>query len=165
MRALFIFGVVASFANLAGAAEDKKIDVSTIIAKADAEKILGEPVNDARIRNMDGQDGYYSKCTYSTMNPGKSLILRVYQAAPGAPGPRKQFEMLKTDGIALKPVTGLGDKAGVFSGGTESGPVKGIMLYVVRGNAFVTVGVGGIVDEVAALDKAKGVARKILAKL
>lgn len=165
MRALFIFGVVATFANLAGAAEDKKIDVSTIIAKADAEKILGEPVNDARIRNMDGQDGYYSKCTYSTMNPGKSLILRVYQAAPGAPGPRKQFEMLKTDGIALKPVTGLGDKAGVFSGGTESGPVKGIMLYVVRGNAFVTVGVGGIVDEVAALDKAKGVARKILAKL
>ena len=165
MRAFFIFGVVATFANLAGAAEDKKIDVSTIIAKADAEKILGEPVNDARIRNMDGQDGYYSKCTYSTMNPGKSLILRVYQAAPGAPGPRKQFEMLKTDGIALKPVTGLGDKAGVFSGGTESGPVKGIMLYVVRGNAFVTVGVGGIVDEVAALDKAKGVARKILAKL
>jgi hypothetical protein len=165
MRALFIFAFVAVVANLAGAAEEKKIDVSTIVVKADAEKILGEPVNDARIRNMDGQDGYYSKCTYSTVNPGKSLILRVYQAAPGAPGPRKQFEMLKTDGIALKPVTGLGDKAGVFSGGTETGPVKGIMLYVVRGNAFVTVGVSGIVDEVAALDKAKGIARKILAKL
>lgn len=164
MRAFFIFGLVAAVANLAGAAEDKKIDVSTIVVKADAEKILGEPVNDARIRNMDGQDGYYSKCTYSSMNPGKSLILRVYQAAPGAPGPRKQFEMLKSGGIALKPVTGLGDKAGVFSGGTESGPVKGIMLYVARGNAFVTVGVGGIVDEVAALDKAKGIARKILAK-
>jgi hypothetical protein len=164
MRVLFIFGLVAVLTNLAGAAEDKKIDVSTIVVKADAEKILGEPVNDARIRNMDGQDGYYSKCTYSSMNPGKSLILRVYQAGPGAPGPRKQFEMLKSGGIALKPVTGLGDKAGVFSGGTESGPVKGIMLYVARGNAFVTVGVGGIVDEVAALDKAKGIARKILAK-
>jgi hypothetical protein len=165
MRALLIFGLVVVVANLTGAAEEKKIDVSTIVVKVDAEKILGEPVNDARIRNMDGQDGYYSKCTYSTMNPGKSLILRVYQAAPGAPGPRKQFEMLKTDGIALKPVAGLGDKAGVFSGGTETGPVKGIMLYVVRGNAFVTVGVSGIVDEVAALDKAKGIARKILAKL
>jgi hypothetical protein len=165
MRAFFIIGLAAVVANLAGAAEEKKIDVSTIVVKTDAEKILGEPVNDARIRNMDGQDGYYSKCTYSTTNPGKSLILRVYQAAPGAPGPRKQFEMLKTDGIALKPVTGLGDKAGVFSGGTESGPVKGIMLYVARGSAFVTVGVGGIVDEVAALDKAKGIARKILAKL
>ena len=164
MRAFFIFGLAAAVANLAGAAEDKKIDVSTIVVKADAEKILGEPVNDARIRNMDGQDGYYSKCTYSSVNPGKSLILRVYQAAPDAPGPRKQFEMLKSGGIALKPVTGLGDKAGVFSGGTESGPAKGIMLYVVRGNAFVTVGVGGIVDEVAALDKAKGIARKILAK-
>ena len=164
MRAFYIFGLAAAIATFAGAAEDKKIDVSTIVVKADAEKILGEPVNDARIRNMDGQDGYYSKCTYSSMNPGKCLILRVYQAASGAPGPRKQFEMLKSGGIALKPVTGLGDKAGVFSGGTESGPVKGIMLYVVRGNAFVTVGVGGIVDEVAALDKAKGIARKILAK-
>jgi hypothetical protein len=165
MKAFFIFSLAAAVANFAGAAEDKKIDVSAIVVKADAEKLLGEPVNDARIRNMDGQDGYYSKCTYSSVNPGKSLILRLYQAAPGAPGPRKQFEMLKTDGIALKPVTGLGDKAGVFSGGTESGPVKGIMLYVVRGNAFVTVGVGGIVDEVTALDKAKGIARKILAKL
>ena len=164
MRVLFIFGLVAVLTNLAGAAEDKKIDVSMIVVKADAEKILGEPVNDARIRNMDGQDGYYSKCTYSSVNPGKSLILRVYQAGPGAPGPRKQFEMLKSGGILLKPVTSLGDKAGVFSGGTESGPVKGIMLYVARGNAFVTVGVGGIVDEVAALDKAKGIARKILAK-
>jgi len=58
MRVLFIFGLVAVLTNLAGAAEDKKIDVSTIVVKADAEKILGEPVNDARIRNMDGQDGY-----------------------------------------------------------------------------------------------------------
>ena len=163
MRALFVFGLVAALTNLAWAADEKKIDVSTIVTKTDAEKILGEPVSDARIRNMDGQDGYYSKCNYSSMYPGKSLILRVYQAAPGAPGPRKQFEMLKNGGIALKPVSGLGDKAGVFSGGSESGPAKGIMLYVVRGNAFVTVGVGGIVDEVAALDKAKGIARKILA--
>jgi hypothetical protein len=164
MRALFVFGLVVALTNLVWAVDEKKIDVSTIVTKTDAEKILGEPVNDARIRNMDGQDGYYSKCNYSSINPGKSLILRVYQAAPGAPGPRKQFEMLKSGGIALKPVTGLGDKAGVFSGGSESGPAKAIMLYVARGNAFVTVGVGGVVDEVAALDKAKGIARKILAK-
>jgi hypothetical protein len=39
------------------------------------------------------------------------------------------------------------------------------MLYVVRGNAFVTVGIGGINDEKAALAKARTLARKILAKL
>ena len=39
------------------------------------------------------------------------------------------------------------------------------MLYVVKGNAFVTVGIGGISDEKVALEKAKAVARKILAKL
>ena len=164
MRALPVFILLAALTNLAAAAEEKKIDISTIVTKTDAEKILGEPVSDARIRNMDGQDGYYSKCNYSSVNPGKSLILRLYRAAAGAPGPRKQFEMLKNGGIALKPVEGLGDKAGVFSGASETGPSKGIMLYVVRGNAFVTVGVGGVLDEVAALDKAKGIARKILAK-
>lgn len=163
MRALFVFGLFA-LTNFAWAADEKKIDVSTIVTKADAEKTLGEPVSDARTRNIDGQDGYYSKCNYSSVNPGKSLILHLYRAAPGTPGPRKQFEMLKDGGIILKPVTGLGDKAGVFSG-HESGPAKGIMLYVVRGNAFVTVGVGGLVDEAAALEKAKGIARKILAKI
>jgi hypothetical protein len=39
------------------------------------------------------------------------------------------------------------------------------MLYVVKRNALVTVGLGGINDEKAALEKAKKLARKILAKL
>ena len=36
---------------------------------------------------------------------------------------------------------------------------------VVKGNAFVTVGIGGSNDEKAAHEKAKALARKILAKL
>jgi hypothetical protein len=37
-----------------------------------------------------------------------------------------------------------------------------LMLYVVKGNAFVTVGIGG---QKAALEKTKTLARQILAKL
>jgi hypothetical protein len=40
-----------------------------------------------------------------------------------------------------------------------------IMLYVVKGNFFITIGIGGMAGEVAALEKAKQVAQKILAQL
>jgi len=40
-----------------------------------------------------------------------------------------------------------------------------IMLYVVKGQSFVTIGVGGMADEEAALTKAKQVAEKVLAQL
>ena len=39
------------------------------------------------------------------------------------------------------------------------------MLYIAKGNAFITVGIRGMNDEKAALEKAKTLARKILAKL
>jgi hypothetical protein len=39
------------------------------------------------------------------------------------------------------------------------------MLYVAKGNAFITIGLGGIDDESVALANAKKVANKILAKL
>ena len=51
------------------------------------------------------------------------------------------------------------------SEGAQNGLSHLLMLYVVKGNAFVTVGIGGINDEKAALEKAKTLARKILAKL
>ena len=39
------------------------------------------------------------------------------------------------------------------------------MLYVVKGNAFLTVGLGGFVDDAIALEKAKTVAQKIVEHL
>jgi hypothetical protein len=39
------------------------------------------------------------------------------------------------------------------------------MLYVVKGMSFITIGIGGMANEVVALEKAKQVAQKILAQL
>ena len=53
-----------------------------------------------------------------------------------------------------------------FNGAPENGlPPNVIMLYVVKGRSFITIGIGGMADEVAALEKAKQVAEKILAQL
>jgi hypothetical protein len=144
----------------------KRIDVSKIIGKTEAEKILGESVRDPQPLNTSGTDGYYSKCNYYSTKSVRSLLVRVRLASQGSIDPQKELEQVAANGGALKPVEGLGEKAGMFNGTPQNGlPANVIMLYVVKGNAFVTIGVGGVKDEDTALEKAKDVARKILAKL
>ena len=64
-------------------AADPQIDVSRIIDKAAAESILGTKLRDAASRNLQGSDGYYSKCNYYSVPPGKTLLLRIYRADAG----------------------------------------------------------------------------------
>jgi hypothetical protein len=145
---------------------EKQLEVSKIISKDQAEKILDEPVRDPQPLNTTGPDGYYSKCNYYSTKSARSLLVRVRQANTGSLDPQKELEQVAASGGTMKPVDGLGDKAGVFNGTPQNGlPANVTMLYVVKGNAFVTVGLGGIKDADTALEKAKGVARKILAKL
>jgi hypothetical protein len=148
-------------------AADGRIDVSQIVTKTDAESILGEKVKDPTPRNAEGEDGYYSKCNYYGVSRQKSLVIRVYQPSGGAMGPQRELELVAASATGpLKPVDGLGDKAEMFSGAGDRGAASDVlMLYVAKDNAFITIGLGGINDESAALAKAKELANKILAKL
>ena len=162
---LTLVGMV-SLLTISAFAASSPLDVSRIITKADAEKIIGEPVRDATPVNQNGADGYYSKCNYYSSKSLRSLLVRVRQASPGSMDPQKEFEQVAASGGAMKPVQGLGDKAGMFNGAPQNGlPPNVVMLYVVKGNAFITVGIGGMSDEAATLKKARGVAEKVLAQL
>src|SRR5207302_3034175 len=96
-------------------AADARIDVSKIIDKAAAESILEEPVKAPSPRNVEGADGYYSKCNYYSNDAKKRLILRVYQAAAGF-DPQKELESVAENTGAMRAVSGLGDKARLSSG-------------------------------------------------
>jgi hypothetical protein len=165
LRALVVMIVlVFSGHNRAVTATDSHIDIWRIIDQPAAESILGEAVKSASPQNVDGKDGYYSKCNYYTARPGKALIIRVYQAAPGV-DPQTALEAVTESTGAMTSVPGLGDKARLSSG-TESGlPPHVVMLYVLKGNTLVTIGVSGLDDDVIAADKAKAVAQKVLASL
>ena len=152
--ALFLTAVAHAWA-----AAGKQIDVSAIITKADAEAALGETVKDSQPRNGDGADGYYSRCNYYTEAGGKSLVLRVHQSAAGKINAKKEFEMLRASTGKIESLSGLGDRAGYSANGGK------LMLYVAKGDAFITIGIGGMDDEAAGLEKGKGIARKILASL
>ena len=167
MRAwVFGAGLIVSLLAASVRAAEKPIDVSAIVPKSDAEKILGETVRNPTPLNVNGKDGHYSKCNYYSTKSVKSLLLRVREASQGSLDPQTELNQLTGNGVKFKTIDGLGDKAAMLSGVPENGlPQNVIMLYVVKGNSFVTIGVGGFSDEETALTKAKEVAEKILAQL
>jgi len=144
-------------------AMDAKVIISQIIDKDTAETVLEGPVKVPSPRNVDGRDGYYSKCNYYSVSGDKRLIVRLYQPASGS-DPHKELDQVAENSGSMRSISGLGDKARM-SRGAESGlPSHVVMLYVVKGNSLVTVGLSGFDDEVGG-EKAKSVAQKILAQL
>jgi hypothetical protein len=146
-------------------AAENRIDLAALITKADAQSALGEAVKDAQARNDDGADGYYSRCNYYSENPGRSLTLRIRQAGPDQLDPKKQLEEMSAENNKFKAIAGLGDRAAMVKGGADKGPAHVLMLYVAKGNAFITIGISGVDDEKIVTEKAKTLARKILGKL
>jgi hypothetical protein len=145
-------------------AAEGRIDVSKIIDKAAAEAILEQPVSAPSPRNVEGSDGYYSKCNYYSTDAKRRLVLRVYQAAAGF-DPQKELEAVAENTGAMRAISGLGDKARMSSGVQGGLPSQVVMIYVVKGNALITVGISGIEDENTAAEKIKGAAQKIVAQL
>ena len=122
-------------------------------------------MKDPQARNEEGADGYYSRCNYYSENPGKSLVLRVRQAADGQLEPKKQLEEMSAGNEKFKPSPASAKRPRSCREGPEKGPSHVVMLYVARKNAFVTVGISGVDDEKVATSKAKTLAKKILGKL
>lgn len=144
---------------------EKPVDVSVVIPKDEAEKILGESVRNPTLLNVNGKDDFYSKCNYYSTGAVRSLLLRVGQASAGMLDASTEFDQIAGTGAKMKMIDGLGDRAGMLNGVPENGsPPNAIMLYVVKGKSFITIGIGGMADEVAALEKAEEVAQKILAR-
>ena len=158
--------LLISLLSISLLAAEKPIDISAVVSKTDAEKILGEPVRNPTPLNVNGKDGYYSKCNYYGTKSVRSLLLRVRQASEGSVDPQIEFNQATGNGVKFKTIDGLGERAAMLNGVPENGlPPNVIMLYVVKGKSFVTVGVGGMADEETALTKARQVAEKILAQL
>jgi hypothetical protein len=165
IKGLFV-GVAAGLGlmiiNLLSAAE-AGIDLARIIDKETAESILEGPVKVPSPRNVQGNDGFYSKCNYYSATGMKTLLIRFYQAADGFDASKQLDEVVQNNG-SMRSISGLGDKARVSQGTQSSLPSQVIMLYVVKNNALITIGIAGLDDNVGE-EKAKNVAQKILAQL
>src|SRR5438309_11231230 len=117
MRAgLCLAGLIVSLLTISLLAAEKSIDVSAIVPKTEAEKILGEPVQNPTPLNVNSKDGYYSKCNYYGTKSGRSLLLRVRQAGEGSVDPLTELDQIASSGGKKKMNEGVGDKAGMVRG-------------------------------------------------
>src|SRR5437762_12289776 len=87
-------GLIVSLLTISLFAAEKSIDVSAIVAKTEAEKILSEPVRDPTPLNVNSKDGFYSKCNYYGTKSGRWLLLRVRQAGEGSVDPLSEVDQI-----------------------------------------------------------------------
>src|SRR5947208_16263327 len=122
MRAgLCLAGVIVSLLTISLLAAEKPLDVSAIVPKAEAEKILGELVRNPAPLNANGKDGYYSKCNYYGTKSVRSLLLRVRQATESNVDPLTEFDQIASSGGRREGNGGRGRKAGLLNWGRWHG--------------------------------------------
>src|SRR2546429_7189890 len=141
MRAGLCWAVlILSLLTISLLAAEKSIDVSEIAPKTEAEKILGEPVQDPTPLNVNSKDGYYSKCNYYGTKSGRSLLLRVRQAGEGSVDPLTELDQIASSGGEKKKIERAGGKAGAVCGAPAHGlPPGAIMPFRVTGRSHHTI--------------------------
>ena len=157
-------------------------DACSLLSKEDVESVQKLPVNE--MKSSEHLDGTFriSQCLYTAAEFSKSVSLALIQLDPhehGARSPRdfwkEKFGPYATDterrekaetetaendkGPAPKKIAGLGDDAYWVSNRF------GGILYVLKGDAFISVGIGGTDDEATKLEKSKSLAQKALKRL
>ena len=168
-------------------AAPEKTDICMLLTSAEVEAVQGERVKEAR-RNVQSSDGMLlSECLFQTETSAKSVsvaLARPIPAGPSALTPRKfwqrQFhppgleedEMPVADNAANKAmpdremegrpprlIAGLGEEA-YWVGN----PILGT-LYVIQGESFLRISVGGVPDETVRIERSKALARAVVKRL
>jgi hypothetical protein len=167
-------------------AGDKK-DACILLTSAEIEAVQGEQVIETKASVQPNGEMLISECLFHTTNFAKSVSVALatpYSAKPSALTPRifwqKQFHALdmeedkmRTAGKrAQKPeaegqeesrkprrIEGLGEEA--YWVGT---PITGA-LYVLQGNNFARISVGGVGEESVRIEKSKVLARAAVKRL
>jgi hypothetical protein len=174
-----------SVTNAGDQTKRSRIDPCSLLTSKDIQAVQGVPVQETKPSDQPGAGLIMSQCLFRTATPDKSISVAV--ASPGATSPRtfwkKQFHPdqdaakakdAHSDRAEKKPVaenkeeeehnrpraiSGVGEEA-YWVGG----PIVGA-LYVLKGNTFLRVSVGGIREESARIEKSVTLARAALKRL
>ena len=153
-------------------------DACSLVSKEEVESVQVTSVNEAK--SSEHSDGGFlvSQCFYTAAEFSRSVTLALVRSDPkqGSKRSPKDFWKEKFDpyqdeepktksgdekeqGSAPKKIEGLGNDA-YWVGNRFGG-----MLYVLKGDAFISIGVGGTDDEDTRLKKSKALAEKALQRL
>jgi hypothetical protein len=175
----------ARLGRLAAALE--KTDMCALITSTEIEAIQGERVKDAR-PNIQSSDGIlFSQCLFQTETAAKSVSVALAMPNPAGPPaltPRRfwqrhfhphgvEEEESPAGGHAAKEASPDGEMQGrqprLIGGlGEEAywvgNPILGT-LYVLQGDSFLRISVGGVRDESVRIERSKALARAVVKRL
>jgi hypothetical protein len=184
----FIFILMSTAACHKQVVEHKqKIDACSLITDDEVRKIENAPVTSTKASENSSDGLRIAQCFYTTDPFNKSVSLAVTQADSASSTPRNAKQNWhdifgKFEGEA-KQEEGDEEKKKSLGGGEEEeakAPKKiegvgesaywssnrvGGALYVLKGDVFIRISVGGSDSEEAKLEKCKSLARKALSRL
>ena len=149
--------------------------VCTLLTKEETEAVQGEPFKDTKASQRSSLGLTFSQCYFELPTTVNSIVVTVTQKADGADGrdPKQNWqEIFHSEKLAVKKeeeegkegrgpekIEGIGDEA--FWTGTRVGGA----LYVLKGNSFIRISVGGASDRAEKIEKSKALAQNILKRL
>jgi len=161
-----------------------QIDVCGLLTKDEIEAIQGSPIKETKSSARSDTAFRVSQCFYTATEFSRSVSLAVMQRDPGRPatGSPKDFwkerfgrysdenerdrvkeetegKEEKEESVPPKKIDGIGDEA--FWASNRFGGV----LYILKGDAFISISLGGTDDEETKLNKSKALAQKALQRL
>lgn len=153
-------------------------DACSLVSKEEVGSVQASPVNETKTSEQSDGALLVSQCFYTAAEFTKSVTLALVRSDPkqGSNRSPKDFWKEKFDpyqdeepkaksgdekeqGSAPKKIEGLGDEAFWVPNGF------GGVLYMLKGEAFISIGLGGTDDEDTKLKKSKVLAQKALQRL
>jgi hypothetical protein len=155
-----------------------RIDACALLTSKEIQSVQGEAVKETKLSGQ-AQGGFHvSQCFFTLPTFTNSVSLLVSQKGEGAGAhdpkefwqstfheekdrvrDKKRGEEEEKESAPPKKVTGIGDEA--FWIGSRVGGA----LYVLKGNVYVRISIGGPPDQAAKLRKSKTLAQKVIARL
>jgi hypothetical protein len=151
-----------------------KIDAATLLTGKEIESVQGTPFTDTKSTERSDGGVIVSQCYFALAKAADSISLSVTQKGTGsdardpeqvwneafhqAPGKTKASEEEK-DSTSPEKIIGLGEEAFWVKNRV------GGELYVLKGDAYIRISVGGAGNEATKIEKSKALAEMILKRL
>ncbi|PYI91972.1 MAG: hypothetical protein DME97_12335 [Verrucomicrobia bacterium] len=149
---------------------DTGADACTLLTKEEIRAVQGEAFKDTKLSQKTGAGLAVSQCYFELPTAVNSIVLTVTRKAEGGadPGqswqdmfhreraPRKKEEVEEKE---AQKIDGLGEEA--FWTGTRVGGA----LFVLKGNCYIRISVGGAGDQAQKIEKSKALAENVLKRL
>jgi len=181
---LLFAGVMSATQKTASVpAKQSKPDPCTLLTSADIQAVQGDAVQDTKPSTQPAGGLVMSQCLFRTASPSKSVSLAV--ASAGSVSPRafwqKQFHSGKPESEEKEKDKPAAERKNARQEEEESTlprMIKGVgeqaywvgspmvgALYVLKGNTFLRISVGGVREEAARIQKSVALARLALKRL